>query len=56
MSETRIFIRLLRIYFPRISKFGFASEFGGGGGVETPPHFGTPLAMFRFVSLPSLNF
>jgi hypothetical protein len=27
MSETRILIRLLRIYFPRISEFGPASEF-----------------------------
>jgi hypothetical protein len=33
MSETRIVIRLLRIYFPRISEFGSASEFRGGGGV-----------------------
>jgi hypothetical protein len=31
MSETRILIRLLRIYFPRISEFGPASEFRGRG-------------------------
>jgi hypothetical protein len=36
MSETRILIRLLRIYFPRISEFGSASEFRGRGGVEPP--------------------
>jgi hypothetical protein len=29
MSETRILIRLLRIYFPRISEFGPATEFRG---------------------------
>jgi hypothetical protein len=28
MSETRILIRLLRIYFPRISEFGSASPLG----------------------------
>jgi hypothetical protein len=31
MSETRILIRLLRIYFPRISGFGSVSGFRGGG-------------------------
>jgi hypothetical protein len=31
MSETRILIRLLQIYFPRISEFGPASEFREGG-------------------------
>jgi hypothetical protein len=35
MSETRILIRLLRIYFPRISEFGLASEFRGG--LNPPP-------------------
>jgi hypothetical protein len=37
MSETRILIRLLRIYFPQISEFGSASEFRGGGGGGLPP-------------------
>jgi hypothetical protein len=37
MSKTRILIRLLRIYFPRISEFGSASEFRGGGD-WTPPN------------------
>jgi hypothetical protein len=36
MSETRILIRLLRIYFPRISEFGSTS--GGGGGFNPNPH------------------
>jgi hypothetical protein len=36
MSENCILIRLLRIYFPRISEFGPASKFRGGGGFE--PH------------------
>jgi hypothetical protein len=45
MSENRIIIitRLLWVYFPRISEFGLASEFrGGGGGVWTPTPHGTP--------------
>jgi hypothetical protein len=42
MSETRILIRFLRIYFPRISEFGPASEFGGGG-FEPPTPLDTPL-------------
>jgi hypothetical protein len=37
MSETRILIRLLRVYFPRISEFGSASEFRGGGGWTPKP-------------------
>jgi hypothetical protein len=37
MSETHILIRLLRIYFPRISEFGTASEFPGGLHPPTPP-------------------
>jgi hypothetical protein len=43
MSETRTLIRLLRIYFPRISEFGPASEFRGGGGYnpQTPPRYAT---------------
>jgi hypothetical protein len=43
MSETRIRIRLLRIYFPWISEFGPASEFRGRGGVEppNPPRYAT---------------
>jgi hypothetical protein len=53
MSETRILIRLLRIYFPRISEFGSASEFRGGGGgwaPQTPPRYATdtsPAAHFK---------
>jgi hypothetical protein len=38
MSETRILIRLLRIYFPRISEFGSALEFRGVGGGLNPPN------------------
>jgi hypothetical protein len=44
MSETRILIQLLRIYFPRISEFGPASEFrGAGAGVDpqNPPRYAT---------------
>jgi hypothetical protein len=39
MIETRILIRLLRIYFPQILEFGSASEFRGRGGLnpQTPP-------------------
>jgi hypothetical protein len=37
MSETRILIKLLRIYFPRISEFGPASEFRGEGGLNPHP-------------------
>jgi hypothetical protein len=44
MSETRILIRMLRIYFPRISEFGSASEFRGGVEPPQPPLLGTPLA------------
>jgi hypothetical protein len=35
---------LLQIYFPRISEFGPASEFRGGGGGwthQTPPRYAT---------------
>jgi hypothetical protein len=42
MSETHILIRLLRIYIPRISEFGPASEFGGGVWTpQTPPRYAT---------------
>jgi hypothetical protein len=42
MSENRIPIRLLRIYFPRISEFGSASEFRGGGlNPPNPPRYAT---------------
>jgi hypothetical protein len=34
MSETRVLIRLFRIYFPRILESGSASEFFWGGGVK----------------------
>jgi hypothetical protein len=44
MSETRILIRLLRIYLPRISEFGSASEFRRGvEPTKLPPPLGTPL-------------
>jgi hypothetical protein len=49
MSETRIVIRLLRVYIPRNLEFGSAlakiRNFGGGG-VEplNPLPFGTPLS------------
>jgi hypothetical protein len=42
ISETRILIRLLRIYFPRISEFGPASEFRGGSlNPPNPPRYAT---------------
>jgi hypothetical protein len=42
MSETRILIRLLRIYFPQISEFGSASEFRWGGlNPQTAPRYAT---------------
>jgi hypothetical protein len=37
MSETRILIRLLWIYFAQISEFGSASEFRGGCEPPKPP-------------------
>jgi hypothetical protein len=43
MSETRILIRLLRIYFPRISEFGPASEFRRGFEPPKSHPLGTPL-------------
>ena len=49
MSESRILVRLLRMYFPRNWEFGSAlsklRNFGGGGGFEHPqtPPLGTPL-------------
>ena len=48
MSESRILVRLLRMYFPRNWEFGSAlskrRNFGGWGVVEHPtPPLGTPL-------------
>jgi hypothetical protein len=48
MSETRILIRLLRMYFPRNWEFGSALSKlpnGGAGGGGTPPPLGTPLML-----------
>jgi hypothetical protein len=44
MSEPRILIRLLRIYFPWTSEFSSASEFRGGGVWTPKPPRSTPLA------------
>jgi hypothetical protein len=48
MSETRILIKLLRMYFPRNLEFGSALSIlrnfgGGGGGLNPNPPLGTPL-------------
>jgi hypothetical protein len=56
MSETRILIRLLWMYFPRNWEFGSASSklrnFGGsGGGVLTPPPSGTPLSLLEMYQM-----
>jgi hypothetical protein len=54
MSETRILIRLLRMYFPRNWEFGLAlSKLRnlGGGGVEPPnTPLGTPLSYILLIS------
>jgi hypothetical protein len=42
ISETRILIRLLRIYFPRISELGPAAEVRGGGVEPSKPPLRTP--------------
>jgi hypothetical protein len=41
MSEPRILIRLLPIYFPRILEFDPASEFRGGLNPPNPPRYAT---------------
>jgi hypothetical protein len=54
MNETRILIRLLRMYIPRNWEFGSGlaklGNFRGGGGFELPiPPFGTPLQINSYV-------
>ena len=49
MSESRILVRLLQMYFPRNWEFGSAlsklRNFGRGGlNTPNPPSLGTPLA------------
>jgi hypothetical protein len=50
MSESRLLVGLLRMYFPRNWEFGSAlsklRNFGvGGGGLNTPNPLGTPLVL-----------
>jgi hypothetical protein len=57
MSETRSLIRLLRIYFPRISEFGSASEFRGGAGLNppNPPRYATEIQVVQIDTRLSVN-
>jgi hypothetical protein len=49
MRETRILIRLLRTYFPRISEFGPASEFRGGNEPLNPPRYATGQCWYAYL-------